>query len=652
MNKLNYLAIMLFLVGMTVNTKAHSQDIPATLFGNYTGEVNAVITLFSIDETFDGLTIELRQTATDYRLVIAEIDLGDGNIMPEYELEDITITPSGVGYQLSKSGSLNIIIPEIIIPPMPPYFPDGATLTDVPAAITLENGYIENNVLTLEVKAVLTLGFIPVPINIYFEGTKSVVIINTEIWTAADLKALADFVNEGNGNLTAGVDFILMSDIDLSDYADGNGWEAIGKNPYENPNLVFEGNFDGNGKKITGLKISSTLFEVGLFGYVVNATIENLGIENCDIEGLLNLGGLVGYIENSTIKNCYVTGNISGSDWVGLIAGNVNNDCLIENCYAIGNLTGIATAGGWLGGIAGSNGNSVISSCYADVEIIVPWGSCGGITAINSGIIKNCYAKGNVTGNYNVGGLVGEHNNYGTTLAIENCYAAVNVTGFENVGGLAGIVYNNAVIKNCVAANPSVIATSGTNFINRITSSDFDSPNAFINNYALETMIIEANGTPVTITPNLNGIEGANATLAQLQSLAFYNTVSNWNQTVWDINDPTGVWNICDTKTLPFLRWQNVDCNENIETISQNGGLQIYPNPTSGKFSVVGYQMSDVGAYNIRPIEILDITGRIVHREPFIVNRATVEIDISHLSSGIYFVKVGNEIVKIVVVSD
>ena len=70
--------------------------------------------------------------------------------------------------------------------------------------------------------------------------------------------------------------------------------------------------------------------------------------------------------------------------------------------------------------------------------------------------------------------------------------------------------------------------------------------------------------------------------------------------------------------------------------------LQIYPNPTSGKFSVVSSEMSVVS------IEILDVAGRVVHREPLTVDRATIEIDISHLSNGLYFVKVGNEMVKIV----
>ncbi|MCL2072746.1 MAG: T9SS type A sorting domain-containing protein [Marinilabiliaceae bacterium] len=76
--------------------------------------------------------------------------------------------------------------------------------------------------------------------------------------------------------------------------------------------------------------------------------------------------------------------------------------------------------------------------------------------------------------------------------------------------------------------------------------------------------------------------------------------------------------------------------------------LTVYPNPTSGEFSVFSYQLSEVGAYNIRQIEIFDAAGRLVHREPFTVNRATVDIDISHLENGVYFLRIENETIKIV----
>ena len=55
--------------------------------------------------------------------------------------------------------------------------------------------------------------------------------------------------------------------------------------------------------------------------------------------------------------------------------------------------------------------------------------------------------------------------------------------------------------------------------------------------------------------------------------------------------------------------------NFEIPILSENTeNITLYPNPTGGKFSVFSFQFSDVGAYNIHPIEIFDVTGRLVHR--------------------------------------
>ena len=72
--------------------------------------------------------------------------------------------------------------------------------------------------------------------------------------------------------------------------------------------------------------------------------------------------------------------------------------------------------------------------------------------------------------------------------------------------------------------------------------------------------------------------------------------------------------------------------------------IVIYPNPTRGEFSVFSYQFAE-NNNGINPIvyEIFDIAGRIVHRVPCTVNRETVEVDISHLPSGIYFIKIDTE---------
>ncbi|MCL2072400.1 MAG: T9SS type A sorting domain-containing protein [Marinilabiliaceae bacterium] len=77
--------------------------------------------------------------------------------------------------------------------------------------------------------------------------------------------------------------------------------------------------------------------------------------------------------------------------------------------------------------------------------------------------------------------------------------------------------------------------------------------------------------------------------------------------------------------------------------------ITVYPNPTTGEFSVVSSEMSVVSSeISDVSIEIFDAVGRLVHREPLTVNRATVDIDITHLENGIYFLRIGNETIKIV----
>ena len=170
-NKFLLLLAILALTGSMANVMAQSRDIPTSMLGEYVGSLHVSSTLLGLDETFYGVTIELKESASNYALKVAEMDLGGGNYLPEYELDDVEITQSGAGYQLSRSGALNIVIDEIEVPPIPVIFPQGGTLYDVPVAITLEDGYIENNVLTLNIKAVATiLAIIPVTINIDFEG--------------------------------------------------------------------------------------------------------------------------------------------------------------------------------------------------------------------------------------------------------------------------------------------------------------------------------------------------------------------------------------------------------------------------------------------------------------------------------------------------
>ena len=77
-----------------------------------------------------------------------------------------------------------------------------------------------------------------------------------------------------------------------------------------------------------------------------------------------------------------------------------------------------------------------------------------------------------------------------------------------------------------------------------------------------------------------------------------------------------------------------------------NGQLKIYPNPTTGQLTI------ENGELIIENVEVYDVVGRklLSQNSPFEGGRGMSEIviDVSHLPSGVYFLKLNNKIVKIV----
>ncbi|MGO4276985.1 GLUG motif-containing protein, partial [Paenibacillus sp. TAF58] len=58
----------------------------------------------------------------------------------------------------------------------------------------------------------------------------------------------------------------------------------------------------------------------------------------------------------------------------------------------------------------------------------------GGLVGTNTGIIENCSVSGTVSGEYYVGGLVGGS----STKEISNSLSSADVSGLNYIGGLAG----------------------------------------------------------------------------------------------------------------------------------------------------------------------------------------------------------------------
>lgn len=112
---------------------------------------------------------------------------------------------------------------------------------------------------------------------------------------------------------------------------------------------------------------------IGLFGYTNGATIENIGLENCDITGQHFVGGLMGFIFNgSVISNSYVTGSVSGEWYVGGLVG-INKESDIRNSYVTGSVSGRANVGGLVG--LNETETSYISTCYSTGDVTRTGGS-------------------------------------------------------------------------------------------------------------------------------------------------------------------------------------------------------------------------------------------------------------------------------------
>lgn len=223
--------------------------------------------------------------------------------------------------------------------------------------------------------------------------------------------------------------FVLESDIDLSGYAAGSGWEPIGA-----LGKPFTGTFDGNGHIITGLTIRSTNQDFGLFGNVGgSAEIRNVGVEGANVEGHTNIGILIGFMQSGIAENVYATGfvtnNASGMYTGGLI-GRVGTDASVHQSYADAIVNGFRDTGG----LVGTNEGTITQS-YALGSITSNASELGGLAGSNSGTISKSYARVTITGgSNNIGGLVGT--NWGH---VEESYAAGGMnSGGGNQGGLIG----------------------------------------------------------------------------------------------------------------------------------------------------------------------------------------------------------------------
>ena len=293
------------------------------------------------------------------------------------------------------------------------------------------------------------------------------------ISTAQQLADFAYMVNYGESY--SGKFIKLAADIDLNEGLEisatttfATEWHPIGNST----SFYFAGTFEGDGHTINGLYINSENYKyAGLFGYVLNGTVQNTVIGQGYISNKYSTadsrsGAIAGYVNKGKITSC---GNknttISDIDkdkssYVGGIVGctigeskkdasdtTITTYVEIRNCYNKANVTG-HTSKGYIGGIVGYSDNytNIYNSYNAGslkgyyVGGIIGYSRGAGSSNYNN--IYNCYNYGKLDSNYK-GGIIGyidDSSYYGRYSYIYYSYYYSETTN--------GACYNEASKKN------------------------------------------------------------------------------------------------------------------------------------------------------------------------------------------------------------
>lgn len=235
----------------------------------------------------------------------------------------------------------------------------------------------------------------------------------------------------------------LLRDVELTDT-----WTPVGTS-----SEPFKGTFDGDGHKITGLKITSGSY-IGLFGYVgEGATIKNVNLVGANVFGVKRVGALIGQIMgNATVSDCTVdsTSHVTGSDsntggLIGEAAGGitVKLEKLINYATVMNTENnGPSRAAGIIAQVT-SGANVTITKCVNNGAITTNNGYAGGIVAAKQGNSKvsfeNCSNADTLTGKYTgnlIAWLVG-----GNWLSMTNSGDAGTAIGAVNISGNEGYTF-------------------------------------------------------------------------------------------------------------------------------------------------------------------------------------------------------------------
>lgn len=361
-----------------------------------------------------------------------------------------------------------------------------------------------------------------------------------QIYTANDLQNI-------NGHSW----YKLMNDIDLN----GVKWQPIGRNGATMANL------DGGGFTIKNLNVKDSASDFcGLFSTLQDATITNLTLEGCSVDGGSKTAVLAGDMTSCTISNVtIIKANVKGDANVGALAGNAYY-CTLQNVQVlestiggsslVGGIIGTAdrldiTLSSFNGDVTGSDkvggicatANSVTKisrSCTSGT--VTGTGTdtkAAGIVAESRAYVTDCFTTANISAPGYVGGIVGL--NY---ASVSNCYASGTLSSETLAAGI--VAYNDgasATLKNSAAASEKISVSSQSGNAMRVLGGFRNGAPEPVTaeNLALEKMIVSINGVAQEVYDD--PMNGTATSGDKLRQSATYKTLGWDFATTWQIGE-------------------------------------------------------------------------------------------------------------------
>lgn len=413
-----------------------------------------------------------------------------------------------------------------------------------------------------------------------------------EISDAASFAGISVLVEAGNN--FEGKMINLTSDIDLGAHL----WLPVGTTI----DLAFKGSVEGNDYTISNVYVNRPDNDFsGLFGAVISCEVKNLKVDGAVVYGLSTVAILTANLStNSLVENCHVTNSevYSAGGFDGASTGGIAGGMLIGSQIKKSSFSGEVYGGNQTGGLVG--------------------------TAWDTTLIEESFSEGLVSGDVVVGGLVGFCTfNFppapNTTNIVKNSYSRSNVVATGAMaGGFYGAPEVNGGIENSYSTGtvtaPNSNGTAG-GFIGRIIN-ETTVANSYFDTESSGMTIGIGEYTPVpTITV-------VGKTTNEMKSQDLVDLLNAGQENIWSIdanvNDGYPILTSFALSTDDFILVQNE--------------VVIYPSISETSINLRTSVPSN--------FVLTDMNGRVLDQG--IIQDNDLNYNVSHLSSGVYFVMFEN----------